>query len=131
MRRRSRRPACRYPSSGRRTRDFFNGNIPVTRDLTKAEIRGSYELETGRVIVETFARLNPEEIPGVLVARHGPFAWGHSAAGAVENAVALELCARLAAGTLALRPGRKGFPAELLRRHFSRKHGTGAYYGQT
>jgi L-ribulose-5-phosphate 4-epimerase len=110
--------------------DFFNGSVPVTRELTKAEIRGSYELETGRVIVETFAGLNPEEVPGVLVLRHGPFAWGHSAAEAVENAVALELCARLASETLALRPGRRGFPAELLRRHFSRKHGKGAYYGQ-
>ncbi len=118
------------PVLGTTHADFFNGSVPVTRELTKAEIRGSYELETGRVIVETFATLDSEQIPGVLVVRHGPFTWGHSAAGAVANAVALELCARLAKETLALRPGRKGFPAELLRRHFSRKHGKGAYYGQ-
>jgi L-ribulose-5-phosphate 4-epimerase len=81
------------------------------------------------VIVERFARLDPEEIPGVLVSRHGPFAWGHSAAEAVENAVALELSALLAVHTLVSPKGRK-FPAALLDRHFNRKHGTGAYYGQ-
>jgi L-ribulose-5-phosphate 4-epimerase len=82
------------------------------------------------VITERFAGLDPEGIPGVLVNHHGPFAWGHSAAEAVENAVALELCALLAFHTLRLRPEGTRFPAALLGRHFNRKHGTGAYYGQ-
>lgn len=118
------------PVLGTTHSDFFNGPVPVTRELTGREIAGSYEAETGRVIVAAFARLDPEEIPGVLVNRHGPFAWGKSAAQAVENAVALELCARLAFHTLGLRPSLRRFPAALLERHFNRKHGTGAYYGQ-
>ncbi len=111
--------------------DFFRGPVPVTRELSRREIAGSYEAETGLVIVERFARLDPREIPAVLVARHGPFTWGSTAAGAVENAVALEFCAMLAAETLRLRPGASKFPAALLDRHFSRKHGAGAYYGQS
>jgi L-ribulose-5-phosphate 4-epimerase len=118
------------PVLGTTHADFFYGPVPVTREMTKREIAGAYEAETGRVIVETFARLNPAEVPGVLVNRHGPFAWGHTVAEAVENAVALELCARLAAQTLALRPAGAKFPAVLLDRHFRRKHGTDAYYGQ-
>ena len=110
--------------------DFFHGPVPVTRELSKREIAGSYEAETGRVIVERFSRLDPEGTPAVLVVRHGPFAWGRSAAEAVENAVALEFCARLAAHTLRLRPSGLKFPAALLERHFNRKHGDGAYYGQ-
>jgi L-ribulose-5-phosphate 4-epimerase len=110
--------------------DFFRGPVPVTRELRKREIAGAYEAATGRVIVERFSGLDPEEVPGVLVVRHGPFTWGHSAAEAVENAVALELCARLAAHTLGLRPSVSRFPRALLDRHFSRKHGSGAYYGQ-
>jgi L-ribulose-5-phosphate 4-epimerase len=119
------------PVLGTTHSDFFNGPVPVTRDLTAQEIAGSYEVETGNVIVERFSRLDPEEIPGVLVSRHGPFTWGRTAAGAVENAVALELCARLAFHTLKLRPSGLRFPAALLGRHFNRKHGSGAYYGQT
>ena len=118
------------PVLGTTHSDFFNGPVPVTRELTKAEIRGSYEIETGRVIVERFASIDPEEVPGVLVIRHGPFTWGHTAAEAVENAVALELCARLAVTTLGLRPANAKFPAALLDRHFHRKHGVAAYYGQ-
>jgi L-ribulose-5-phosphate 4-epimerase len=110
--------------------DFFNGPVPVTRELTRREISGSYEVETGRVIAERFARLDPEEIPGVLVNRHGPFTWGHTAAEAVENAVAMEMCARLAAHTLGLLASARKFPPALLDRHFRRKHGAGAYYGQ-
>jgi L-ribulose-5-phosphate 4-epimerase len=118
------------PVLGTTHSDFFNGPVPVTRELTRREIAGSYEVETGRAIAERFSRLDPEEIPGVLVNRHGPFTWAPSAAKAVENAVALELCARLAAHTLSLRtPGGK-FPAALLDRHFRRKHGASAYYGQ-
>jgi L-ribulose-5-phosphate 4-epimerase len=118
------------PVMGTTHADFFNGTVPVTRDMNRREIEGSYEAETGRVIVERFSRLDPEEIPAVLVNRHGPFTWGHTAAEAVENAVALELCARLAAQTLALRTTGPRFPAALLARHFCRKHGAGAYYGQ-
>jgi L-ribulose-5-phosphate 4-epimerase len=118
------------PVLGTTHADFFNGPVPVTRELTAREIAGNYEAETGRVIIERFSRLDPEEIPGVLVNRHGPFTWGPTAAAAVENAVALELCARLAARTLALRPRVPGFPEALLARHFNRKHGAGAYYGQ-
>jgi len=110
--------------------DFFHGPVPVTRELTRREIAGSYEAETGRVIVQRFARLDPLEIPAVLVMRHGPFTWGRTAAEAVENAVALEFCAKLAAQTLGLRPTGLKFPAALLDRHFNRKHGAGAYYGQ-
>jgi L-ribulose-5-phosphate 4-epimerase len=111
--------------------DFFRGPVPVTRELSRREIAGSYEAETGHVIVERFARLDPKEIPAALVVRHGPFTWGRTAAEAVEIAVALEFCAMLAARTLGLRPGGSRFPAALLERHFSRKHGAGAYYGQT
>jgi len=118
------------PVLGTTHSDFFHGPVPVTRELTKAEIAGSYEAETGNVIVERFSALDAEKIQGVLVIRHGPFTWGHSAAEAVENAVALELCARLAFHTLALRPSVPKFPAALLDRHFLRKHGDGAYYGQ-
>jgi L-ribulose-5-phosphate 4-epimerase len=118
------------PVLGTTHSDFFNGPVPVTRELTAREIAGSYEAETGRAIIERFARLDPAEIPGVLVNRHGPFAWGPTAAEAVENAVALELSALLAVHTLALGPKGLRFPASLLARHFNRKHGTGAYYGQ-
>ena len=110
--------------------DFFHGPVPVTRELTRREIAGAYEAETGRVIVGRFAGLDPREVPGVLVARHGPFAWGPTAAEAVDNAVALEFCAELAAATLGLRPAAGRFPSALLKRHFNRKHGAGAYYGQ-
>jgi L-ribulose-5-phosphate 4-epimerase len=118
------------PVLGTTHSDFFNGPVPVTRELSSREIAGSYEVETGSVIVETFSKLDPEEIPGVLVNRHGPFAWGPTAAGAVENAVALELCATLAVHTLGLTASNRKFPAALLQRHFRRKHGADAYYGQ-
>jgi len=118
------------PVLGTTHADFFRGDIPVTRALTGREIRGHYEAETGRVVLERFSRLSAEEIPGVLVARHGPFAWGPTAAEAVESAVALELCARLAYLTLRLRPAGAPIAAALLERHFHRKHGPGAYYGQ-
>jgi L-ribulose-5-phosphate 4-epimerase len=118
------------PVLGTTHADFFRGEIPVTRALTKAEIRGSYEAETGRVILGRFSRMSAEESPGVLVASHGPFAWGPSAAKAVENAVAVELCARLAFLTLSLRPVSARIVTALLERHFRRKHGPGATYGQ-
>jgi L-ribulose-5-phosphate 4-epimerase len=118
------------PVLGTTHADFFHGPVPVTRDMTAREIAGSYEAETGRVIVERFSKLDPRTVPGVLLARHGPFTWGLTANEAVENAVALELCARLAAHTLGLRPGTSRFPKALLDRHFLRKHGASAYYGQ-
>jgi L-ribulose-5-phosphate 4-epimerase len=118
------------PVMGTTHADFFNGPVPVTREMTRSEVEGRYETETGSVIIERFSRLDPGEVPGVLVNRHGPFTWGRTAAEAVENAVALELCARLAAQTLALRTQGGKFPAALLSRHFHRKHGAGAYYGQ-
>lgn len=118
------------PVLGTTHADFFRGPVPVTREMTRKEIAGAYEAATGDVIVAAFARKSPVEVPGVLVSRHGPFTWGETVAAAVENAVALELCARLAAETLALRPTGRRFPPVLLNRHFNRKHGTGAYYGQ-
>jgi L-ribulose-5-phosphate 4-epimerase len=118
------------PLLGTTHADFFRGQIPVTRALRAAEVGGPYEAETGRVILERFRTLSAEEVPGVLVSQHGPFAWGPTAAKAVENAVALELCARLAWLTLALRPVAPRLSPPLLERHFQRKHGPKAYYGQ-
>jgi L-ribulose-5-phosphate 4-epimerase len=119
------------PLLGTTHADFFRGEIPVTRALRRGEVSGRYEAETGRIILERFARLSAKEVPGVLVSQHGPFAWGATAAQAVENAVAIELCARLAWLTLALRPVSPRLAPALLDRHFRRKHGPDAYYGQT
>jgi L-ribulose-5-phosphate 4-epimerase len=118
------------PVFGTTHADFFLGDIPVTRKLRKSEIDAAYEIETGRVIRETFAKLDPNETPAVLVNRHAPFAWGPTAAKAVENAVAVELCARLALYALQLDPSLSPLEKPLLARHFLRKHGATAYYGQ-
>jgi L-ribulose-5-phosphate 4-epimerase len=118
------------PCFGTTHADYFNGAVPVTRPLTAAEIAQDYEWNTGGVIVEAFQRRDPLAVPAVLVWRHGPFTWGPSGAKAVENAVALELIARMAAQTLALAPDRDAIEPELLNRHFTRKHGPGATYGQ-
>ena len=120
------------PCLGTTHADHFRGPVPVTRALAHEEIRGSYEELTGEVIVETFASggLDPLETPAVLVASHGPFAWGADVERAVENAVALEAVAGLALQTLALKADVASLDEELLERHFSRKHGPGAYYGQ-
>ena len=106
--------------------------MPVTRELTRKEIDGDYEHCTGEVIVETVTGLGAGalERPGVLVASHGPFAWGPDGATAVENAIALEVVAESAFRTEALQPGAAPIQPELLDRHFLRKHGPGAYYGQ-
>jgi len=117
------------PCLGTTHADLFYGAVPVTRLLKRSEIVRDYERNTGRVIVERFKTLDPAERPGVLVAGHGPFAWGRTAAGAVENALALEHVAKLAWGTLALGEP-PAFPRCLLDKHFQRKHGPGAYYGQ-
>ena len=111
--------------------DYFHGPVPVTRTMTPAEVAGEYEWETGKVIVERFAGSNPLDVPAVLVRNHGPFAWGPSAAKAVETALALEIVADMAIKTLSLNPAAKAAPAHLLEKHFSRKHGPSAYYGQT
>ena len=118
------------PALGTTHADYFYGAVPVTRALTTKEIQQDYETNTGNVIVERFKKIDPLQIPAVVVANHGPFAWGATLAKSVENAVALEYCARLASETLRLRPTSKPMPAALLDKHFLRKHGTGAYYGQ-
>ena len=111
--------------------DYFNGPVPVTRHMTVAEVADAYEWATGQVIVERFAGLNALEVPAVLVRNHGPFAWGPSAAKAVETAHTLEIVADMALKTLALNAAAATAPAHLLAKHFGRKHGPGAYYGQS
>lgn len=118
------------PALGTTHGDFFHGDVPVTRKLTPGEIDGQYELQTGRVICELFEIIDPLTIPAALVNRHAPFTWGTTAAKAVECAVALELCARVGLYTLRLAEGISPLETELLERHFSRKHGPKAYYGQ-
>ena len=122
--------AIELPCLGTTHCDYFKGPVPVTRTMTPAEVAGQYEWETGKVIVERFAQLNPLEMPAVLVRNHGPFAWGPSGAKAVETAMALEIVADMAIRTLSLRPSAPPAPQYLLEKHFSRKHGPGAYYGQ-
>jgi L-ribulose-5-phosphate 4-epimerase len=120
------------PCLGTTHADHFRGAVPVTRALTADEIHGAYEERTGDVIVETFEQrgLDPLETPAVLVASHGPFAWGGDVEDALENAIALETVAALARDTLALRVDVASLDDDLHQRHFSRKHGSGAYYGQ-
>lgn len=117
------------PMLGTTHADTFYGDIPCTRKLTADEISGEYARETGRVICETFAGKNPMDIPGVLVYSHGPFTWGKSAEGSVENAVVLEETAMMAWHTLKLNPTVE-FQRELADKHYFRKHGANAYYGQ-
>jgi L-ribulose-5-phosphate 4-epimerase len=120
------------PCLGTTHADHFSGSVPVTRPLTGAEIEGDYERLTGEVVVETLAQLglDPLEMPAALVASHGPFAWGADAAEAVENAIALEAVAAAAYRTELLRPRSEPIGDDLLLRHFLRKHGPDAYYGQ-
>lgn len=119
------------PIFGTTHADYFYGNIPVTRKMTAKEIGGgAYEWETGNVIVERFAKLDPLDAPGVLVNRHAPFTWNKTVAKAVEVAVAVECIAHMALMSLALEPKLKTIEPELLNKHFKRKHGPGAYYGQ-
>jgi L-ribulose-5-phosphate 4-epimerase len=110
--------------------DHFHGPVPVTRAMTAAEVGGDYEWATGMAIVERFTGLDPLAVPAVLVRHHGPFVWGASGAKAVENAMALEICAAMAIKTLALNPQAPPAPPHLLEKHFTRKHGPSAYYGQ-
>jgi L-ribulose-5-phosphate 4-epimerase len=118
------------PCLGTTHADYFYGEVPVTRPMTPEEIKGSYELETGNVIVERFKTLDPQQMSAVLVHGHGPFAWGPNGAKAVENAFALEIVAEMALKALQLNPGTKPLSPELLDKHFLRKHGADAYYGQ-
>ena len=119
------------PIFGTTHADYFFGEIPVTRKMTPKEISGgAYEWETGNIIVERFMSLDPLDCPGVLVNRHAPFTWGETVAKAVEVAVAAECCAHMALMSLQLEPALKAIEPELLTKHFQRKKGPGAYYGQ-
>ena len=110
--------------------DYFYGEIPCTRRMTNAEIEGAYEKETGTVIIETFQDEDPDAVPAVLVHSHGPFAWGTDAMNAVHNAVVLEEVAFMNYHAMLLRPDITSMQQELLDRHYLRKHGANAYYGQ-
>ncbi|MDS9466191.1 L-ribulose-5-phosphate 4-epimerase AraD [Paracoccus sp. MBLB3053] len=123
----ARRPV---PALGTTHADYFYGTIPVTRDLTPDEIADDYVLNTGNVIVETFKDVDPLSIPAVLVAGHGPFVWGRTPAEAVHNAVILEEVARMAWHVMALNPAPQPISQALLDRHYLRKHGAQATYGQ-
>ncbi|WP_273889906.1 L-ribulose-5-phosphate 4-epimerase [Serratia marcescens] len=120
------------PALGTTHADYFYGDIPCTRPMSEAEIAGDYEGETGKVIIETFNQSgrDPQQVPGVLVYSHGPFAWGKDAADAVHNAVVLEEVAIMAMATRQLAPAIAPMQPELLDKHFLRKHGKHAYYGQ-
>ena len=110
--------------------DYFYGEIPCTRKMTEVEIQAEYEKETGTVIIETFKDKNPDAIPGVVVYSHGPFAWGKDAMDAVHNAVVMEEVAFMNIQTMILNPGIGPMQQELLDKHYLRKHGANAYYGQ-
>jgi len=118
------------PCLGTTHADHFFGPVPVTRPLTAAEVDEAYEANTGQVIIERFAELDPVPMPAVLVAGHAPFAWGGSAADSVKNAVALEAVAEMALGTLQIRPDAPPLEPYVLDKHYRRKHGPDAYYGQ-
>lgn len=123
--------ACReIPCLGTTHADYFRGPVPVTRLLSPEEVAADYEANTGALIVNTLAGMDPLATPGILVAGHGPFAWGRSAAEAAHNAVILEELAEMAWRTLTLNPNARSLPAYLLDKHFFRKHGPNAYYGQ-
>lgn len=119
------------PPLGTTHADYFYGEIPCTRRMTEKEIAGDYEAETGKVIIETFAGRNADDIPAALVHSHGPFAWGTSPENAVHNAVVLEEIAFMAWHNEALSPDIVPMQKELLDKHYLRKHGANAYYGQS
>jgi L-ribulose-5-phosphate 4-epimerase len=123
--------ACReIPCLGTTHADHFNGPVPVTRFLSAEEVEAGYERETGKVIVERFSDLHAEDTPGVLVAGHAPFAWGKNSADAVQNSLILERIAQMALGSLQLNPDISALPAYIQQKHYQRKHGPEAYYGQ-
>jgi len=118
------------PCFGTTHADHFFGPVPIARPLTQQEVETAYEANTGQVIVERFAEIDPLEMPAVLVAGHGPFAWGKNAAESVKNAVALEAVAEMAIGTMSIRRDAPALESYLLQKHHQRKHGANAYYGQ-
>lgn len=118
------------PCFGTTHADYFHGSVPVTAELTAEEIAGDYEKATGEAIARTFKDLDSNAIPAVLVAGHAPFCWGKDAADAVHNAVSLEYVARMATWTLSINPAARPLAPELHDKHFFRKHGARAYYGQ-
>lgn len=122
---------CDIPALGTTHADYFYGAIPCTRPMTELEIHGEYEKETGNVIVEAFEGTDPASIPGVLVFSHGPFVWGKDAAEAVHNAVVLEEVAFMAWHAQMLNPALGPMQQALLDKHYLRKHGKNAYYGQS
>jgi L-ribulose-5-phosphate 4-epimerase len=123
---------CSIPALGTTHGDYFYGGVPCTRAMTEAEINGAYELETGNVIVETFNtnNIDPSQVPSVLVNSHAPFCWGKDPHNAVHNAVVLEEVAKMALHTYQLNPNVQPMDQALLDRHYLRKHGANAYYGQ-
>jgi L-ribulose-5-phosphate 4-epimerase len=120
---------CDIPSIGTTHADYFSQAIPCTRDMTEAEVMGEYEKETGMVIIERFRGINPVHVPGVLVKNHGPFSWGKDADEAVHNAVVMEQVAKMAFVSFSVNPQLHMSPL-LIKKHFNRKHGPNAYYGQ-
>lgn len=118
------------PAYGTTHADYFYGEIPCARGLTTKEIQNDYEKNTGLVIIETFKDKNPLEVPGVLCTNHGPFTWGKNAEEAVHNAVVLEEVAKMAFNTRQLEAHIEAMPQVLMDKHFLRKHGSNAYYGQ-
>jgi L-ribulose-5-phosphate 4-epimerase len=122
--------AREIPCFGTTHADHFHGPVPATRFLKREDVETDYEKNTGKVIVNRFARIDPVATPAVLVSGHGPFAWGKSPRDAVTNAVVLEQTAKIALGTLFLDPNRSLLPEHILEKHYSRKHGPRAYYGQ-
>ena len=120
------------PNIGTTHADYFYQDIPCTRDMTEAEVKGAYELETGKVIVDEFLnrrKINPDHTPGVLVKNHGPFSWGTSADNAVYNAKVMEQCAKMAFIAFSVNPALTMNPL-LIEKHYQRKHGPNVYYGQ-
>jgi L-ribulose-5-phosphate 4-epimerase len=123
--------ACKkIPCLGTTHADHFYGSIPVTRILTKEEVEKAYELNTGKIIVDTFSRLDITNMPAVLVAGHAPFAFGKNAGDSVKNALVLERVAEMAIGTFQLNPQVSNLPDYISEKHYIRKHGPNAYYGQ-
>lgn len=118
------------PAMGTTQGDYFYGEIPCTRPMTEAEIKGEYEKETGNVIIEAFKGKDPMAVPAVVVYSHGPFAWGENAMEAVHNAVVLEEVAFMDWHAMMLNPKQGSMQQELLDKHYLRKHGANAYYGQ-
>ena len=118
------------PCFGTTHADYFHGPVPVTNTMSSGDIAGDYEKNTGMEIIRTFRDLDYERVPAVLVANHGPFSWGRDAAAAAHNAVILEHVARVACRTIAIKPDAQKVSADLHDKHFLRKHGAKAYYGQ-